>query len=210
MFFCPTVDCFLPQSPPTVKWNSTSFIIAWTLWRLCSPTQSRMMLWGHGTVSSADKVLPSPLDRHLTYFPQHLYMIIWYCHSFYTRWFELGVWLALFLGCVLCVPQKVIDKWLWRIFIGYAVTTLVSGFCCYPGSLHLDTALLVKWDTWHGSRAYCTADHMDWHICLTVCRLLLINSLATSVPDRWIKAAVNTFISVISSSLPPTPSLLVF
>lgn len=88
-------------------------------------------------------------------------------------------------------------------------------FCSCPGILHLDTALLVKWDTWARAREAQLANHMDyWHICLTVWRLLLINSLATSVPDRWIKAAVNTFISVILSSfspfaLLPTPACVV-
>lgn len=72
-------------------------------------------------------------------------MIIWYLHSFYTRWFESGAVFGVWL------PQKFIDKWLWRIFIGCAVTTLVSRcLCCCPGSLHLDTALLVKWDTYSG------------------------------------------------------------
>lgn len=97
--------------------------------------------------SSVDKAPPPVLERHLTYFPpsQHLYMIIWYLHSFYTRWFESGAVFGVWL------PQKVIDKWLWRIFIGCAVTTLVSRcLCCCPGSLHLDTALLVKWDTYSG------------------------------------------------------------
>lgn len=93
--------------------------------------------------SSVDKAPPPVLERHLTYIPpsQHLYMIIWYLHSFYTRWFESGAVFGVWL------PQKVIDKWLWRNFIGCAVTTLVSRcLCCCPGSLHLDTALLVKWD----------------------------------------------------------------
>lgn len=47
--------------------------------------------------SSVDKAPPPVLERHLTYIPpsQHLYMIIWYLHSFYTRWFESGA----VLGC---------------------------------------------------------------------------------------------------------------
>lgn len=75
--------------------------------------QSDTVRWWCCTNSAPDKVLPSFSDRHLTYSPtlppQHLYMIIWYFHSFYTRcqsiWFE-WVWLLLFSGCVFTRPLR--------------------------------------------------------------------------------------------------------
>lgn len=147
--------------------------------------------------NSVDKVPPPVLERHLTYFPppKHLYMIIWYLHSFYTRWFESGA----VLGCV-PPPRKLLINDCEGFLLAVLSQRLSLVASVAAPAVYTWTQpcwLSEKYSIRH------TVDHMDWHICLTVCHLLLINSLATSVPDSWIKAAVNTFISLISSSLLP-------